>query len=1031
MGFFLIGVLALLLLASPLLLLILHINTRDRLRQLDIRLRTLARAVDSSLDAIDERVQKLELGVGGSEAAQVAREAATEAIVSADEPVAAEPEPVAASPLPSPESEPVPEPGTEPAPEPPRSAPSVARPAPAPPPKPAAKPVVPQPPAPPAAASRIAGLGSRLREQFSGEEWETVIGGSWMNKLGAVVLVVGIALLLGYSWARLGPAGRVTLGLAISVAMLVAGCIVERRERYAIFACGLIGGGWAGLYFTTFAMHGLEAARIIESPLLGSVLLLGVAVGMVAHSLYYRSETVTALAFFITFATLAIAPASRFALFASVPVSIALLYVAHRLEWAGTAMAGIVFTYATFLVRYDAFEATDPLVADWGFGQSLLLVYWVVFEAFDLLSVARRRVEGVAETLFPLNAAGFLGISILHWSELSPSNLYVFFAASGVAYLVSALIRARLMPPADLADETDPLARARKGSYEGAITLAAALVAIGIHLRFDGWQKTVAWLVEAQLLLLSGLSLRQQFLRLLGSVAMVLPAVKVLFFDLQARDQVEALGTSVRHGVPVALLTTLALYLNRGLVRVSKVARAFGLEHGYTYGASLLLALVIGYETLPEYAAIGWMALGVVLFESSLASGLSELRYQAYIVAMVAWIDLLAGSVFGLVPMPERVWTVLLPAAVLSYGGAVRLWFRPSRMPDYERRVAFDVASAGGPAFVAVLIWYLLPAPLVAVGWLLLGLALVEVGFSLGEPGLRAQGHTALVVAFGRTFLANFATSGTTAGVSHRLLTIAPMIAAYYYVVARLRDAAQDWVLPDLEDQLRRLYTYLPAILAAVLVRFELGRAPAVIGWTFLALVFLWLGLRRKNADFRLQAYLLAGLVFVRAWATNFYIGGTILGVDGRIFTGIMVTAGLYAAHFLLPRDRDWQLIEAGNLLDRLIGWLDESARAALSLLATVLFSAFLFYEVSGSWLTVAWSVQGTVLLLAGFALRDRQLRLSGLVLLGVCILKAFIYDFRELETVFRIFAFLVLGTLMLAVSFVNTRYREQIRRLM
>ena len=216
-----------------------------------------------------------------------------------------------------------------------------------------------------------------------------------------------------------------------------------------------------------------------------------------------------------------------------------------------------------------------------------------------------------------------------------------------------------------------------------------------------------------------------------------------------------------------------------------------------------------------------------------------------------------------------------------------------------------------------------------------------------------------------------------------------------------------------------------------MLLRFELGRAPAVIGWTVLALAFLWLGLRRDDRDFRLQSYALVVLVFVRAWATNFYIGGTILGIDGRIFTGVAVTAGLFAAHFLVPRGSEWCAHDRPGALDRSIRWLDEQARAALSLLATVLFSAFLFYEVSGSWLTVAWGLQGTALLIAGFALRDRQLRLSGLVLLGVCILKAFVYDFSELETVYRIFSFIVLGSLLLAVSFIYTRYREQIRRML
>lgn len=254
-----------------------------------------------------------------------------------------------------------------------------------------------------------------------------------------MVTVVGIALALGYSMRYLGPAGRVALALAISGTMLGVGGLMESRERYRIFARGLIGGGWAGLYFTTFAMHGLEAARIIESPVIGTVLLVAVAVGMVLHSLAYRSETVTGLAYFITFATLAIVPMSRFALFASVPAAASLLYIGRRFRWAQMMVAGVVFTYGVYLVRGGS---QDLGPEDWAFGQTLLFVYWIMFEAFDLLSLRWREPESLGETLLPLNAAGFIGASLLGWSAVRPESLWVFFALAAAAFAASAALRA-------------------------------------------------------------------------------------------------------------------------------------------------------------------------------------------------------------------------------------------------------------------------------------------------------------------------------------------------------------------------------------------------------------------------------------------------------------------------------------------------------------------------------------------------------------------------------------------------------------
>ena len=57
--------------------------------------------------------------------------------------------------------------------------------------------------------------------------------------------------------------------------------------------------------------------------------------------------------------------------------------------------------------------------------------------------------------------------------------------------------------------------------------------------------------------------------------------------------------------------------------------------------------------------------------------------------------------------------------------------------------------------------------------------------------------------------------------------------------------------------------------------------------------------------------------------------------------------------------------------------------------------------------------------------------RLSGLALFLICIGKLFLHDLRELDTLSRILSFLVLGVVMMAASWVYTRYREKLRRLL
>lgn len=62
--------------------------------------------------------------------------------------------------------------------------------------------------------------------------------------------------------------------------------------------------------------------------------------------------------------------------------------------------------------------------------------------------------------------------------------------------------------------------------------------------------------------------------------------------------------------------------------------------------------------------------------------------------------------------------------------------------------------------------------------------------------------------------------------------------------------------------------------------------------------------------------------------------------------------------------------------------------------------------------------VQGAALLMVGFARRVTLARWLGLILLGVTVLKAFLFDMRYLGTGYRVFSYLGLGIVLMGVSF-------------
>jgi uncharacterized membrane protein len=68
------------------------------------------------------------------------------------------------------------------------------------------------------------------------------------------------------------------------------------------------------------------------------------------------------------------------------------------------------------------------------------------------------------------------------------------------------------------------------------------------------------------------------------------------------------------------------------------------------------------------------------------------------------------------------------------------------------------------------------------------------------------------------------------------------------------------------------------------------------------------------------------------------------------------------------------------------------------------------------------WMSYGAMLMFVGFLRRSAFVRWQALLLLGVTIAKVFIHDVFELDLAYRIVSFIVLGILLLGISFAYQR---------
>jgi uncharacterized membrane protein len=791
--------------------------------------------------------------------------------------------------------------------------------------------------------------------------WEEAIGGNLLNKLGALILVIGVALFLSYSFAHMGPAGIASTAAVFSAATLLGGATLERRKPYQVFSRGLIAAGWAGIYFTAYAIYALPAAKVIDRPLVGMGLMVLVAAGMVLHSFRYRTQSLTSLAFGCVFGALALSDQNTFVALALIPLAASMLFLARRFHWYGMSLFSAAATYATFLARPST---NTPL----GQIQILLLVFWVMFEVFDLMRVHAGEKEWPAPgALFGLNALAGLGASAALWYRLAPDSMWQFCAAAALLYLASTWVRFGM--------EGDTL-------YEYSLMISALFAGLAIFAGVPGLWISLGVMAEAEALFLAGRYLNLRFARSLSMMGFAVAVIRLASEVWDASSVV--FGVSIDTWAPPLAVLALVFYFNRSL---AKESRYFG------HMASAFLAVVMGLELPWRYAGTATLVYGIFLLELGIHRDLFDFRLQGYALAALGAIG--AGFSF-LDPLHARNAWIYGAGAALCLSLSIRAARSLASLPEVERRALRVGGAMGAAGLTAVLATRLFPEPY----W---GVALLGVSILLFELA-RATLPSEMLIPAAAVNLAGISELITehAAGIQKHpeqsvWFSFVGAALAYYYLSGRLlRDTSPD----------RALVRVMAPWLGSA---FALGAIYMLLQTPYVCVAFGVLAILVAEAG---SAWGVPNLIW-HGRAVSLVAAAALTGLafqpDNVILSDCAVVAAIQL--MLLFRLRKLPLAPVHGYM------------------ATLIVAGALFDQISGGVLTLSWSLEGVGLLAVGFAARERSLRLSGLTLLLICVGKVFFYDLRNLETLYRIFSFVGLGAILLLVSWIYTRFKEQLRK--
>jgi len=203
--------------------------------------------------------------------------------------------------------------------------------------------------------------------------------------------------------------------------------------------------------------------------------------------------------------------------------------------------------------------------------------------------------------------------------------------------------------------------------------------------------------------------------------------------------------------------------------------------------------------------------------------------------------------------------------------------------------------------------------------------------------------------------------------------------------------------------------------------------------WTFYALCALVVGARRGVTALRYaaHAWLVVTGAKIIAFDAGFYNAAWHLPLFNQTFAAFAAfIAALWYAGQVYARSDKIDEGERRAVLNAIIVTANLYAITALSLEATGHFEKLIragalaetntrdLRLAQGLSLSLVWTLYGGAMLLYGHRRANRLLRIMALLLLTTTALKVFFLDLAVLEKFYRIVSFLVLGAILLAVSF-------------
>lgn len=967
---------------------------------------------------------------------------------------------------------------------------------------------VPLRPVAPVAAGREAEPDTRAAAAGSGFDLESLIGGRWFNLIGtvAVILGVGFFLKLAFDQGWVGPMGKVMIGVAIGVGMIVGGDRMRARG-YRTYAQGLFGGGIAILYLSIFAAF---ARYQIIGQLPAFALMSLVTATAVLLAARYDSLAIAILGLlggFLTPLMLSTGKDNETGLFSYIALlDLGVLAVAYFKQWralnylafwATVLMAAgwmnewyepaklwpTIFFFTLFFVLFATLAIFHNVInhrPTTRLDLSLIFTNATLYfsTSYGLLSAEYRPYLGLFAVLM---SAFYLGFGYLTWRR-DREDKYLIYSFLGLSTLFLTLA-----VPIQLDQHWVTMGWAIEGAVLTWIGLKAAsratrysgllmfAIAAGHWFRVDvpdfayySWQSFTPILngrAFSVLVMMAAFAVAAWFYRRLGEqieesertrfAEICLLAANVLAVVWLSLDAIDYFGQ---------LKSIVASQADDELSRIENTRQLVLTALWSVYGAAALLVCLRRRVSLVRWFALALLmlaAIKAVMVDSNwYAAAWHTLILNRTFAAFVITIAAFVCGVWGYkravgIDEDERRTALMVMPVIANLLAVIALSLEALGYFDAQIYVASgeEISRLGSAKqFWLTLVW---------AGY---GTLALLAGFRQRVKPIRLGALGLIGLAAGKVLTADagyYKMPGHTLILNYTFAAFALVIAAMACALWLYKRAA------GIDEDERR--AAVPALLAAANLLAVTGLSLEAIGyfqpriersqgdewrplnntkqftlsllWSFYGAAALIVGIRSRRKLLRYGALVLLAMTIVKVLlvdALDYNAPWHVLIFNQTFGAFVPLIAALAVGAWFYARATDIDAWERATALTVITITANVLAIIALSLEADGYFSSAisrigsdheelrnlaLARQLS---LSVIWALYAGAMLAVGFWRSNRLVRLMGMGLLVLAILKVFLFDMSSLDRIYRIVSFIVLGVILLVVSFL---YQQRQKR--